>query len=79
MAKEDMVHTYNGIESPGGSHGTESAAMQETWGDPGSIPKSGRSPGEGNVCPLQDLAWRIPWTVEPGRQQPMGSQRARYN
>ena len=21
------------------------------------------------------LAWKIPWTVEPGRQHPMGSQR----
>ena len=25
------------------------------------------------------LAWRIPWTVEPGRLQPMGSQRALHN
>ena len=51
---KDMVHTYSGIQSPGGSDGQESAAMQETWGDLGSIPKSGRFPGEGNVYPLQD-------------------------
>ena len=25
------------------------------------------------------LAWRIPWTEEPGRLQSMGSQRVRYN
>ena len=25
------------------------------------------------------LAWRIPWTEEPGRQQSMGSQRVRYD
>ena len=25
------------------------------------------------------LAWRIPWTEEPGRLQSMGSQRARYD
>ena len=25
------------------------------------------------------LAWRIPWTKEPGRLQSMGSQRVRYN
>ena len=25
------------------------------------------------------LAWRIPWTEEPGRQQPMGSQRVRHD
>ena len=25
------------------------------------------------------LAWRIPWTKEPGRLQPMGSQRVRHS
>ena len=25
------------------------------------------------------LAWRIPWTEEPGRLQSMGSQRVGYN
>ena len=25
------------------------------------------------------LAWRIPWTEEPGRLQPMGSQRVRHD
>jgi len=25
------------------------------------------------------LAWRIPWTEEPGRLQPMGSQRVGHN
>ena len=35
---------------PGGSHGKESACSA---GDPGSIPGSGRSPGEGNGNPLQ--------------------------
>ena len=35
---------------PGGSDGEESACNA---GDPGSIPGSGRSPGEGNGCPLQ--------------------------
>jgi len=25
------------------------------------------------------LAWRIPWTEEPGRLQYMGSQRVRHN
>ena len=84
-------------------------------GDPGSIPGSGRSPGEGTGYPLQYslaslvvqlvknlpamwetwvqslgwedplekgkathssiLAWRIPWTEEPGGQQSMGLQR----
>ena len=35
---------------PGGSDGKESACRA---GDPGSIPVSGRSPGEGNGYPLQ--------------------------
>ena len=35
---------------PGGSDGKESAC---NVGDPGSIPGSGRSPGEGNGSPLQ--------------------------
>ena len=35
-------------------------------GDLGSIPGSGRSPGEGNGNPLQILAWEIPWIEEPG-------------
>ena len=43
-------------------------------GDLGSIPGSGRSPGEGNGNPSNTLAWRIPWTEEPGRLQSMGSQ-----
>ena len=34
--------------------------------DTGSIPGSGISPGGGNGYPLQILAWRIPWTEEPG-------------
>ena len=52
--------------------GTGSAC---TAGDPRSIPGSGRSPGEGNGNPLQDiLACRIGWTEEPGGLQSMGSQ-----
>ena len=35
---------------PGGSDGKESACEV---GDPSSIPRSGRSPGEGNGSPLQ--------------------------
>ena len=49
-------------------------------GDPGSIPGSGRSPGEGNGNPLSStLAWKIPWTEKPGGLQSMGSQRVRHD
>ena len=34
--------------------------------DPGSIPKWGRSPEEGLAVHSSILAWRIPWTEEPG-------------
>ena len=44
---------------PGGSEGKVSACNA---GDPGSIPGSGRSPGEGDGNPL---AWTIPWMEEP--------------
>ena len=42
------VWYYSGF--PGGSDGKESTC---NVGDPGSIPGSGRSPGEGNEYPLQ--------------------------
>ena len=35
--------------------------------DMGSIPGSGRSPGGGHGNNSSILAWRIPWTEEPGR------------
>ena len=37
--------------------------------DAGSISGSGRSPGGGNGNHSGILAWRIPWTEEPGRVQ----------
>ena len=42
--------------------------------DTGSIPGSGRSPGGGIATHSSILAWRIPWTEEPGRLQSMGLQ-----
>ena len=47
----------------GGSGGKESTCNA---GDLGSIPGLGRSPGEGNATHSSILAWRIPWTEEPG-------------
>ena len=45
-------------------------------GDAGSIPGSGRSPGEGNGNPLQYSCLEIPWTEESGGLQSMGSQKS---
>ena len=51
----------------GGSDGKEAACDA---GELGSIPRSGRSPGEGNGYPLQYPCWRIPWTEEPDGLSP---------
>ena len=45
----------------------------------GSIPGSGRSPGEGHATRSSILAWRIPWTEEPHGLESMGSQRVRHD
>ena len=45
----------------------------------GSVHGSGRFPGEGNGTHTSILAWRIPWTEEPGRLQSIGSQGVRHD
>ena len=71
---EMRVYTYMGF--PGGSDGKDSACNARDWG---LIPGSGRSPGEGNATHSSILAWRIPWTEEPGGLQSTGSQRAEHS
>ena len=61
---------------PGGSGGRESTCNA---GYLGSVPGLGRSPGGGHGSPLRFLAWRIPWTEDPGGRQSMGSQRVGHN
>ena len=57
------MYTKSGFKGfPGGSDSKESACNVR---DPGSIPGSGRSPGEGNGTHCSILAWRISWTEEP--------------
>ena len=55
----------------GGSDGKESACNA---GDPGLIPGSGRSLEKKMATHSRILAWRIPWTEEPGGLQSIGSQ-----
>ena len=43
------------------------------------IPGSGRCPGGGCGNPLQYLAWKIPWTEEPGKLQALRLQRIRHD
>ena len=51
---------------PGGSDGKESAWNAE---DPGSIPGSGRPLEKKMTGYSSILAWKVPWTEEPGRLQ----------
>ena len=47
-------------------------------GDQSSIPGLGRSPGD-TATHSSILAWRIPWTEEPGGLQSMGLQRVGHS
>ena len=51
-------------------------AMQETW-----VRSLGREDSLEEAMAIHSsiLAWRFPWTKEPGRLQPMGSQRVRHS
>jgi len=57
---------------PGGSGGKESAYHEEE-----PVPSLGRKdPLEKEMATHSSvIAWRIPWTEEPGRLQSLGSQR----
>ena len=59
--------------------GEELASKAAIAGDTGSIPGLGRFLEEGMATHSSILAWRIPWTEEPGRLQSMGLQRVRHN
>ena len=52
----------------------KSACKAGDTGDMGSIPGSGRFPGEGNGNPIQYPCLENPWTEEP-----IGLQRVRYD
>ena len=48
-------------------------AIQKTWvGELDPVPQSERPPGEGNAIHSSILAWKIPWTEEPGGHNPKG-------
>ena len=61
---------------PGGSDGKEFTCNA---GDLVLIPGLGRSSGEGMATHSNILAWRIPWTEEPGGLQSMESQRVGHD
>ena len=67
LLKMLLFHFF--MSFPGGSDSKESACNA---GDLGSVPGSGKSPGEGNGSHSSILAWKIPWIEEPGGLQSMG-------
>ena len=70
-----VIHT-NHQNFPGGSHCKNPPAMQETWVQ--SLIQEDPL-DKGLVTHSSILAWRIPWTVEPGGLQSMESQRVRHD
>ena len=68
-----MVHI---MDFSGGSDGQQSACNAR---DPGSIPCWKDPLEKGMATHSSILAWRIPWTEEPGRLESMGLQRVRHD
>ena len=77
--KLEGLYCFKGL--PGGSSGLEKKKSASNLGerDTGVIPGSGRSPGGGEASHSSVLAWRIPWTEEPGGLESIGLQRVRHN
>ena len=71
-----MAGPYVLMDFPGGSDDKASVYNAE---DLGSIPGSGRPLEEEMAIHSSTIAWKIPWTEEPGRLQSMGSQRVRHD
>ena len=68
-----FCHCFSGF--PGGSDGKESAwQCKRPWFYPWEDPLE-----KGVATHSSILAWKIPWTQEPGGLQSMGSQRVRHS
>ena len=73
------IHTiYDTVGFSNGSVVKNSPAMQERqemW-----VQSLGQEDGQEEMATFSSiLAWKIPWTEEPGRLQSIGSQRIRHN
>ena len=71
--------TENMVRFPSGSVVKILPAMQET--QEMQVQTLGQEDplDEGMATHSSTFAWRIPWTVEPGKLQPMGSKRVGHN
>ena len=59
--------------------GSDGKASVYNAGDPGSSPGLGISPGGEMSIHSSTIAWKIPWTEEPGRLQSMRLQRVGHD
>ena len=66
-----FMEMISSLGFPGGSEGKESACNA---GDLGSSPDVGRSLEKAAATHSSILAWRTPWTEEPGGLQSTGLQ-----
>ena len=67
------------MREPGGTSGKEIACQSRRHGDTGLI-LGGEDPPEEDVATHSSfLAWRIPWTEEPGGLQSIKSQRVEHD
>ena len=64
---------------PAGASGKEPSCKWGDVRDTGSIPGLGRLTEKGKATHTNILAWKIPWTEEPGGLQSIGSQRVGQN
>ena len=73
------IEEYILVTTLGFPSGSDSKLSACNAGDPGSIPGSGGSPGEGNGNPLQYSGLENSMDGGAGRLQSMGSQRVRHD
>ena len=64
---------------PGSASGQEPICQRKDLRDTSSIPGWRRSPEKEMATHSRILAWRIPWTEEPGGPQSIGLQRAGHD
>ena len=75
VCRKNLIHRVCSIAMYHSDH-KESACNA---GEPGPIPWLEYPLEKKMAAPFQILAWRIPWTEEPGRLQTLCSQRVRHN
>ena len=73
------THTYTHMGFPGGLVHRESSCDAGDTGRCEFDPWVGRFPGEGHATHSSPLAWKIPWTEEPGGLPSIGSQRVGHD